>query len=69
MDPSVNLKIAKEHNYDDMYQAQYNCTVDPSVKLVLEWDNDNQNKVIKWCNGYGLKWKLDWGGLPRGLDS
>jgi hypothetical protein len=25
-------------------------------------------KVIKWCNGYGNKWKMNWNGGLLGLD-
>ena len=43
-----------------------NCTIDPSVRLVTE--KRGTKDVIKWCNGYGDKWKLTYRGSMIGSE-
>ncbi len=43
-----------------------NCTIDPTIRLVTE--KKGTKDVIKWCNGYGDKWKLTWQGKIIGSE-
>ncbi len=36
------------------------------MKVVFEMRDGA--KVIKWCNGYGDKWKMNWNGALLGVD-
>jgi hypothetical protein len=49
----INYIIVKVSN-------KWDCTVDPQKRIVTEKVNGVPR--IKWCNGYGDKFKLNWWG-------
>jgi len=62
-EPKVETKfnLADKKLQEYIYNTQVNCTINPQYRVVYDdefLEDGSVQRKIKWCNGYGDKWKL-----------